>query len=442
MTPRARSLTAIACLLVMSCDSDNETERQSAAGLETVVDSFLVDGHATPAAVRTVASPTAESDTGESDRGIGLTWTIQPNELQVFRSTAIHLRVESPPSDHAGAVCSWNFGDGSPVIEGCAVSHTYHGGRADQVVTLTLTDGDWRWTSTRTVPLERLPVTKNLKGKSGPTEGLPAGPSPAETSMRFAIVADTAAQGGVPESVQAGLESLVEQVKPDLVIHAGGMATSKSTAEDLKQQRSQLGQLLGANSARNACGRTPNDRKVDAKLSRPNVQMVDDRHYPDRYSFTLNGAYFLVVSAGGAKGIEESVIKWMREELSKAGIYDARYVVSYLPLHKFGDEHVGSLDKRFRLYELFLRARVTSFFSAGYRVYFSGHYGALPIVSVGALAGPGGTLAGSDFAQPNSYVVVDQVEGAKKRVFAVKGPAYDTQLDEAMLPDNVEVYTR
>jgi hypothetical protein len=75
-------------------------------------------------------------------------------------------------------------------------------------------------------------------------------------------------------------------------------------------------------------------------------------------------------------------------------------------------------------------------------VYFSGHYGALPIVSVGALAGPGGTLAGSDFAQPNSYVVVDQVSGAKERVFAVRGPSFDALLDEAMLPDNVEVYTR
>jgi hypothetical protein len=442
MMPRALIIIVIACLHMLGCDSDDTIERQSASGLETVVDNFLVDGHATPAAIRAAYPASTRTERSDSDRGIGLTWTVAPNQLQVFRSTAIHLRIDTPPKDHTGAVCSWNFGDGSPVIDGCTVSHTYHGGRADQLVTLTLTDGDWRWTSARTVPLERLTVTKGVTGKSAPDAGLPAAPSPAETSMRFAIIADTAAQGGVPASVTAGLESLVERVTPDLVIHAGGMATSDSTPDDRTKQRTQLNKLLGANDARIAWGRSPIDRRVGAELGRPNVQMIDERHYPDRYSFTFNGAYFLVVSAGGTQGVDESVIKWMREELSKAGIYDARYVVSYLPLHKFGGEHIGSLDKRFRLYELFLRARVTSFFSAGYRVYFSGHYGALPIVSVGALAGPGGTLAGSDFAQPNSYVVVDQVDGAKKRVFAVRGPTFDAQIDEAMLPDNVEVYTR
>ena len=116
--------------------------------------------------------------------------------------------------------------------------------------------------------------------------------------------------------------------------------------------------------------------------------------------------------------------------------------MSYLPLHKFGDAHLGSLDKRFRLYELFLRARVTTLFSAGYRVYFNGRYGALPVVSVGALAGPGGKLSGSDFAQPNSFVVVDQVGGVKQRVLAVEGPTFDAVFDEGLLPESVEVYTR
>ena len=58
------------------------------------------------------------------------------------------------------------------------------------------------------------------------------------------------------------------------------------------------------------------------------------------------------------------------------------------------------------------------------------------------MAGEGGKLAGSDFAQPNSFVVVDQINGAKEHVFAVQGPDFKTLMDEAMLPENVEVYTR
>ncbi len=442
MTPR-HLIALAACLLVLSCDATEDADRPSAEGLHTVIDSFLVDGHATPAAVKT-QDPAATTAVipEDPDHGIGLVWSVEPKELQVFRSTAVHFRIDSPPKDHAKATCTWNFGDGSPVAEGCIVSHTFHGGRADQVVTLTLVDGSWQWNSTRTIPLERLLVVKEIEETGGPTQGLPAPPKTGDTTFRFAIVADTAARGGVPSSVAAGMVSLQERVRPQLVIHAGGIATTGSSDEALQGLRNQISEHISFGDTRMAWARSPIDRNTGVELSRPNVQMVDERFYPDRYSFTFKGAYFLIVSAGGPKGVDEAVIKWMREELSKAGIYDARYVVSYLPLHKFGEQHVGSLDKRFRLYELFLRARVTSLFSAGYRVYFNGHYGALPIVSVGALAGVGGALSGSEFSQPNSFVVVDQVAGAKERVFAVQGPDFDSVLDEDLLPESVEVYTR
>ena len=141
-------------------------------------------------------------------------------------------------------------------------------------------------------------------------------------------------------------------------------------------------------------------------------------------------------------GVTEETLRWMRDQLGQARIYEARYVVSYLPLHKFGNRHLGSLDKRFRLYEIFLRSRVSVLFSAGYRVYFKGRYGALPIVSVGSLAGPGGKLSGVDFSQPASFVIVDQLDGVPERIFSVIGPDFDRTFDESNLPESVEVYTR
>ena len=309
-------------------------------------------------------------------------------------------------------------------------------------MTLTLADGEWQWTSTRTIPLERLEVVQGLVNDAPSPTGLPARPTPAQTTFRFAIVADTAAQGGVPSSVESGLAALSEHVQPELLIHAGGLVTASAQPKDVQQVRAHLAEHADRSDVRVAWGLSPIDRNAQVRLDKPGVQMVDERFFPDRYSFTYKGAYFLVVSTGGAEGVDEAVIQWMRDELSKAGIYDARYVVSYLPLHKFSDEHIGSLDKRFRLYELFLRARVTTLFSAGYRVYFNGRYGALPVVSVGALAGPGGRLSGSDFAQPNSFVVVDQVGGVKQRVLAIERPSFDAVFDEGLLPESVEVYTR
>ena len=127
---------------------------------------------------------------------------------------------------------------------------------------------------------------------------------------------------------------------------------------------------------------------------------------------------------------------------------------SYLPLHPFGEhvpEGAGShtLGPKFKVYELLLRARTTALLTAGHHVYFKGRYGALPVVSVGSAVAGGQRLLGSDVAQAASITVMDVERGLPQRVFALtSAPAtdgaepFDTILDEAYLPETVEVYTR
>jgi hypothetical protein len=373
-------------------------------------------------------------------------WTFAPPQLQVFRATAVHLSATAALADRPKATCRWNFGDGSPTVEGCDVSHTFHGGQADQLVTLNVTDGAWSNKSTRTVPLERLPVDPTFGAKesdSGSAGGnaLPDRPALGASNLRIAIVADSAAKGGVHADVSDAIEQLIETVRPGLVVHAGGLVTAEAKAEQWKDVQSSMVEPLERASIPMVTALSPADRSAGAKVPPARIQLLDGGHYPERYTFTSQGAFFLVFGAG-ADGVSEDTIRWMRDQLGQSRIYEARYVISHLPLHKFGDLHVGSLDKRFRLYEIFLRSRVTALFSAGYRVYFKGRYGALPVVSVGALAGPGGTLSGVDFEQPSSFVVVDQIDGVPERIFAVSGPDFTRTFDESNLPENVEVYTR
>ncbi len=382
----------------------------------------------------------------DPDDAIGLTWTMSPEELMVFRSTAVSFGLDSAPSDHPTASCSWNFGDGTPIEQGCSITHTFHGGRADQVVTLTLVDGDWSWTSTRAVPLERLPVVQGLLDESEAPETqaldvLPSPPEPAETSFRFALVADSAAKGGVPGDVTTAIMRLEDTVKPELVLHAGGVVVAGEGDDGWDVARAAFA-LLASTDIPVAMAMSRADRLEGASAPEPDLEMVDGRRYPHRYTFAHKGAFFLVFSADDEGSVSEETLDWMREELARARVYDARYVVSHLPLHKLTDEHLGSLDKKFRLYELFLRARVTALFHGGYRVYYRGRYGALPVISVGALAAPGGRLSGTDLEQPPSFVVVDQVRGVPERTFAVEGPTFDRVFDESQLPQTVEVYTK
>ncbi len=377
---------------------------------------------------------------------VPVAWTFSPPELQVFRATAVVLSAVDALKERPKATCRWNFGDGSPTVEGCEVSHTFHGGQADQLVTLIVTDGDWTNKSTRTVPLERLSVDpsfgkKEASKQPGSVGGLPAPPPVGAANLRMAILADSAAEGGVHKDVTAGPLQLVKAVGPGLVIHAGGMVTAKADATQWKDFEEGVVAPLERAEIPLVTALSPADRESGAKVPSARLQLLDGAHYPERYTFTSQGAFFLVFGAG-ADGVSEETLRWMRDQLGQSRIYEARYVISHLPLHKFGDLHVGSLDKRFRLYEIFLRSRVTALFSAGYRVYFKGRYGALPVVSVGALAGPGGSLSGVDFKQPASFVVVDQVDGVPERIFAVSGPDFLGTFDESKLPENVEVYTR
>ena len=75
-------------------------------------------------------------------------------------------------------------------------------------------------TSSRTVPLERLEVTKD-ETKSQGESGIPKPPKKQTPLISFAIIADSAAEGGVPESVEKSIESIVNKVDLQLVIHAG-----------------------------------------------------------------------------------------------------------------------------------------------------------------------------------------------------------------------------
>ena len=428
-----------------ACESDMTPapgDEIEAVGLAPVAEALTEAPGAEPLRPA-ILEPEVPAPSGDPDADIGLRWSWDPPQLQVYRSTAVHFRLDTAPSDHSTASCAWNFGDGSPAEKGCTVSHTFHGGQADQIVTLTLTDGDWTWKSTRTVPLERLPVVHGLLDdvEEG-LDGLPAPAAVGPTSFRFAVVADSAATGGVPSDVKTAVSELRKTIRPNLVVHAGGVVVRGGGEAAWDHARRDVMAPLSESDVPVAFAMSPADLAEGAEVRPPPLQMLDGRGFPERYTFTHKGAFFLVLSADEREGVDEDTIHWIREELSKARVYEARYVISYLPLHKFGDEHLGTLDKKFRLYELFLRARVTTLFTAGYRVYFKGRYGALPVVSVGAMAGPGAKLAGTDFAQPASFVVVDQVDGVPERVFAVEGPTFDRAFDDGLLPSTVEVYTR
>lgn len=423
-----------------SCDegtapaAPDRTEGAGLSSLDPVAAEAVAPRYLSSAVAKVApsASPSGPSSTqARKDAAAGLKWAFEPPQLRVYRATPVRFRLDTAPDGHETASCSWNFGDGT-TAEGCVVSHTFMSGLADEVVTLTLHDGDWEYVSRRTIALERFAVVDGLLDGADPLAtslSLPDRPTPADRTFRFAVVADTVA--GTPAFSTAS-KALKTTVHPELIIHAGGVG-----------DRGALQKTMAEAGIKVVYGQGPADRDAQLKLPAPSVQLLEGSDYPRQYAFTYKGVFFMVIgtTAGtGGETVTEATLKWMRRQLAKANVYEARYVVSYLPLRKFSEMHVGTLDKNFRLYELLLRARVTALFSGAYRVFYKGTYGALSAVSVGAIGSKGGQLLGHEFKQPASFVGVDIVKGAPKRTFAVEGPEFDRVADEALLPASVGMY--
>lgn len=399
---------------------------------------LAVDDAGAPSLAGPAGPAEAVEDAAEA---AGLFWSSDPDELQVYRPTAVHLKVDAFPRGRETASCRWVFGDGTPASDGCSTSHTFLSGQADEQVTLTLTDGDWTLESTRVIPLERLPVTTLTPGAGADQAGaggLPPKPRAGPSAGRVLFLADSAGTPD-PEPVVA---SLMERLAPDLVVHVGGIVPAGGGDDAWDRARDRIARVVTGAGAEMAWAMAPGDVAAGGRVRRPELTLLDGGDYPVRYAFSFKGAFFLVVAGDPERGLSEENLAWMRRRLEEAQVYESRVVVSYLPLHKFADDGAGALNMKLQVYELLLRARVTAFVSAGHRVYFKGRYGALSVVSVGALADAGGKLSGTAFSQQGSVAVMDLASGVPDRVFAVEGPGWDAPLDERYLPETVEVYTR
>lgn len=436
---RWSAITAVALALTCAACGRDPAYVDGLGG--AALSAWAIEGLAQPPEVRAAG---AAAEGGDPTEALGLYWSWDPPVLQVYRPTAVHLKVEAFPSGHDGARCTWSFGDavgeGAEPVEGCAVSHTFGGGLADQPVKLRLADGEWELESTRVIPLERLSVTSVADGGEAATAPgtLPEAPKPAPTSFRVVFLADTA---GV-EGAGAAATTVIDGLRPNLVVHVGGVVPpgGGDAAWDVAREGIER-PAVGANVPL-AWAMSPTDVGEGARVKRPTLTLLDGEGFPERYTFTFKGAFFMVISSDPRAGLDDDDVAWMRRALDGAQIYESRFVVSYLPLHKFGDDGAGVLNDKFRVYELLLRARVTALVSAGYHTFFKGRYGALAVLNVGTPAARGGRLSGSDVTQAGTVAVMDVVGGVPERVFAVEAPRFDRGFDEAYLPETVEVYTR
>lgn len=367
-----------------------------------------------------------------------------PDQLMVYRSTPVTLKIKTTGELPTGLGCRWRMGDGSPELEGCEVEHVFLGGSADARIAVSLTLGGEEISLTRIVPLERLEVLKRAEDPDSELPRAPDGP----TAFRAVFLADTAPLD--PEALDA-LVGAVSALSPRLVIHLGGLA-DPSDSSGWTVLRDRLVERLRGQDVPVLVAPSPGDLAAGAEVRRPMdgrgkpLELIDGDGFPGRYALSFRGVFFAILSGADQELDGATGLKWLRARLAEAQVYESRVVLSHLPLHPFSAKGAAAgelLGPRFKLYELLHRGRVTALVSSG-QAFFKGRYGALPVLAVGSAA-TGGTLLGVEREQPSSLAVIDFEDGVPARVFAVvsrDGKPFSALFDETLLPETVEVYTR
>lgn len=299
------------------------------------------------------------------------------------------------------------------------------------------------------------------KGRTDEAAGIPEAPR-GPGSFRFCVISDSNSTYGAIQQgagVNAAVRAIVDRLRPELVIHNGDMVAGqrktlglerleamwnqyfRSVADPLKAASIKLAPVGGNHDA--SAGYMDREvfvRRWSDEERVPRVDFISREKYPLYYSFDYKGASFVIL--GAVNGNMQAADVETTRKLIEGSTGKPIFIFNHVPFERFYPKYHGNLTPEAKLYDLFIEAGADLFFTGHYEVYFRGFYKSLPIVSTGVIAGVDRRLIGTDGPQGMSFVVVDVVASSVSRVFAVKGPRFDSRFDEGLLTESFGNYRR
>lgn len=273
--------------------------------------------------------------------------------------------------------------------------------------------------------------------------------------LRVAVVSDLNGSYGSCEygdAVHAAVDRLLA-VHPDIVLSTGDMVAGQRRGLDyegmwegfhgaVSDELEEAGVPFAVTPGNHDASGYPAFASERARFvnewssRRPDVEMVDDAHYPLRYAFRRGPALFVSLDATTVGPLSTDVMAWLDRVLAN---HDApvKVVFGHVPLYPFTHGREREAIGDHALEDLLVRRGVDLFLSGHHHAYYPGRRGALRLVSTACLGGGPRPLIGTDRPSERSLILMEIDETGVRSLDAFAGAALDRRVARRELPRSV-----
>jgi 3',5'-cyclic AMP phosphodiesterase CpdA len=273
-------------------------------------------------------------------------------------------------------------------------------------------------------------------------------------SLRVAVVSDLNGSYG-STSYSSAVDDAVSAIladPPDLVLSTGDMVAGQKSGLDyaamwdgfheavsdrLAAARIPFAVTPGNHDASGYAGYEGERDVFEATWAdrKPDLDFVDDAHYPFRYAFRMNNVLFVSLDDTLVGPLDSAQSAWLADVLDTPAA--ARIVYGHVPLYPFTEGRQTEALFDSDLEDLLVAHSVTVFISGHHHAYYPGRRDALRLVGTACLGDGPRALLGTAQTSERAVLRLTLTDGAIDTLDAYAGDGFDTVIQRSSLPVSV-----
>jgi hypothetical protein len=271
-------------------------------------------------------------------------------------------------------------------------------------------------------------------------------------TFSFAVISDlNQGYGSVRygSDVHVAVSALTQRFRPGLVLITGDMVAGQkhgvnapamwrafhsAVSEPLEQAQIIIAPTPGNHDASPSFTAERAEYVRQWSTHRAGLGFIDDSHYPLRYSFSFQGAFFLALDATSVGPLSREQRDWVERQLAQASAYAIKIAFGHLPLYPISHGRERETIGDAKLEALFERYGVELYASGHQHAYYPGATVSMRHLSMPCLGAGSRSLIGTDRPSARALVMVKVDSGDIKSIDAYSTPDFATPILRSSLP--------